>query len=260
MILRADVHTAYDEVTPVAPMLRAQILASVEAEKCDVHSHERRRNSRWRAGIRGAGSLVAAALVVLVIVTALVGGRVWRDWSTFTTRPAPPPAIDQAVLAQLEARPLHLPTVPAGAECPAGPYGSYLGFGDGPVSVLYGLPAHSTWGEYTYAGAATDWNLTGLILGRARDLNSGRPLVFVGQFAAGPVVGSDTIEGKKVEQHVEVVLDANHPPHGTLDAGKHRLWAFTVGFSTAQLSSCIGFQFDGPGFSETFVIPPYQGP
>jgi hypothetical protein len=241
-------------------MLRAQILASVAAEKRAWDLHERSHRTRWRVGIRGAGSMVAAVLVVLMLVTVLVGGRVWRDWSTFTTRPVPSPAIDQAVLAQLEARPLNLPSVPAGVECPAGPYGSYMGFGDGPVSVVFGLPAHTSWGDYSYAGAVTGWNLTGLILGRARDLNSGKPLVFVGQYAAGPVVGTDTIDGKKIEQHLEVVLDANHPPQTTQDAGKHRLWGIPVGFTKTQLSTCSGFQFDGPGFSETFVIPPYEGP
>jgi len=257
MTLRTDIQSAFDQVAPPAPLLRARILSTVAAEIPDRRIHGDRRRRGWQTGIRAAGSLVAAVLVVLMLVTVLVGGRVWRDWSVFTTRPAPSPSIDQVLLAQLEARPLHIPTVPAGADCPAGPYGSYMGFGDGPVSVVYGLAAHTSWGLYTYAGAATDWKMTGLVLGRARDLTSGQPLVFVGKYAAGPVVGTDMIDGKKVEQHFEVVLDAKHAPQTTQDAGKHRLWGIPVGFNTTQLSSCAGYQFDGPGFSETFVIPPY---
>jgi len=259
MSLRSDIHFAFDETTPPARMLRAQVMAAVAVEKRDVPHVRRRGRTAWPAGIRLAGSLVAALLVLVMVVTVLVGGRVWRDWNTFTTRPAPSPAIDQAVLAQLEARPLHLPAVPAGAECPAGPYGRYMGFGDGPVSVVYGLRAHTSWGDYAYAGAVTDWKMTGLILGRARDLNTGKALVFVGRYGAGPVVGIDTVDGKKVEQHLEVVLDADHPSQTTQDAGKHRLWGIPVGFTKTQLSACSGFQFDGPGFSETFVIPPYEG-
>ena len=260
MSLRTDVTSAYDEVAPPVPLLRAQILAAVASENPAERWHGRHHRDGWQTGIRAVGSLVAALMIVLLVVMALVGARVWRDWSTFTTRPAPSPMIDQALLAQLEARPVHLPAVPAGAECPAGPYGSYMGFGDGPVSLLYGLGAGSAWGQYRYAGAATDWHLTGLILGRARDLNDGSPLVFVGQFAAGPIAGIDRLDGKLVQQHVELLMDANHPPQGTLDAGKHRLWAVDVGFATSQVSACAGFQFDGIDFSETFVIPPLSGP
>jgi hypothetical protein len=58
--------------------------------------------------------------------------------------------------------------------------------------------ATTTWIEYydpTYYGGP---QLTGLVLLRIRDLNTGRAGIFVGPYAVGDVVGTDTIDGKAV--------------------------------------------------------------
>ena len=84
---------------------------------------------------------------------------------------------------------------------------------------------------------------------RAEDLFTHVPVVFVGQFAAGPAVRTDTVNGSPVVQHLEVLLDAGTASTG----GTHRLsWAIIAGVPTSW-SGSTGWQIDGTGFSEVFV-------
>ncbi len=121
MSLRADIISAYDEIAPPAPQLQAQIRMSVSAE-ARAASQSRRTRGPWMTSLRGTMALVAALLVVLIVATVLVGGRVMHDWDVFNNRPAPAGSGDAATqIAMLEARPLHLPQVPTDGTCPAGP-------------------------------------------------------------------------------------------------------------------------------------------
>lgn len=193
---------------------------------------------------------LAGGLLVIIIVSC--GGSV----GSATPSQGPTPTSDQVVLAQLEARPLTLAVVPPGGACPGHHYAA-IDFGSGSVPVngvgpIYltgkGLQATTTWGEYfdpTYYGGP---QLTGIVLLRIRDLITGRAGVFVGPYAAGDVVGADTISGQAVQQHAEAVLDASHHP-ATSGRSKWGIWEVRQGWP-ANWSGCFGFQVDGTGFSE----------
>jgi hypothetical protein len=114
-----------------------------------------------------------------------------------------------------------------------------------------GLQATSPWGDYYDPTYYADPQLTGIVLLRIRDLKSGVVGVFVGPYAAGDVVGTDTIGGKAIKQHAEAILDASHHP-ATSGGSKWGLWDVRQGWPTGW-SRCWGFQLDGAGFTEVFT-------
>jgi len=269
MTLRADIRAAYEEITPPAPALEAEIRKLVALEgSAGVHS--RRPHRKWLAGLRGAMAVAAALLVVLIVATVLVGGRVWHDWNVFTNRPSPAGQIDPVQLAELEARPLHIPAVSPGAICPAGPKPSAsaaAGFpepihgwalegfisGDGPVyATNAGSGATTAWGSYGDVVWVTEPQVTGLVLIRGFDAeNHQLPLAYVGQYAVGAVLGTDTINGQRVQQRAELVLDAGHHP---ATSGKSAWGIYDVRAGVPNsMSGCRAFQIDGKGFTEIFV-------
>jgi hypothetical protein len=117
-------------------------------------------------------------------------------------------------------------------------------YGDG------GGTSTSSWGTYYHNLAYTQTSISGPILIRARDLFTNGRVVFVGQYAAGPVVGTDTVDGSAVEQHLELLLYAD----GAIkNAGTHKSdWPFIAGVPT-KWSGSTGWQIDGAGFSEVFL-------
>lgn len=260
MTLRADITSAYDEIAPPPPHLEAQIRTSVFAE-ARVESRSRRRGP-WLASLRGTMALVAAMLVVLIVATVLIGGRVWHDWTIFNNRPAPAGQIDPVQLAALEARPLHLPVVPAGGTCPVGPFTNLeignvplIGFGSGPA---YGTDSHSgpvtAWGSYYDVTLVTEPQVTGWLLVRGRDaVNHTIPVAYVGAYAAGAVIGTDTIDGVLVAQHAELLVDASHHPAATSGKSGWGIWRVRQGIQGNDWSGCTAFQIDGNGFSAVFV-------
>jgi hypothetical protein len=166
----------------------------------------------------------------------------------------PSPTLDQAKVAQLEAKPLNLPVVAPGGTCPntslsnidygAGPTAAY---GNGPVYGIGGPATHTTWGDYFDVTYVADPQFNGVVLVRIRDLKNAGLGVFVGPYAAGGVVGTDTIAGKPVQQHAELVLDASHPALRS-STNKWGIWHIRQGLATG--SSCFGIQVDGAGFTE----------
>ena len=133
MTLRSQIHSAIDDVAPPAPALAHDAVAFAIADGKARRREPIRRHSAWALGMRRAGSLVAAALVIVMLVTLAVGGRLWRDWNTQQQN-----AARQAHVAQLRERPLNLPTVEPGAACPGSLLGTddqghYGGYGSGPV-------------------------------------------------------------------------------------------------------------------------------
>lgn len=196
---------------------------------------------------------LASVIAVVLVVSVVVGGRLWRDWEAHNVRPQPGPNLNQLLIAQLEARPLNLRVVPSSAACPTGPYGAYAGYGDGPVSLLGGLPRHTRWGNYFDGLAYTIPSLTGPVIGRGLDLKTGRSVVFIGNRAIGRVAGTDTVDGASVQQHAEVLLDTDHPPRARNHEGDLYVWGVPVGMPAGS-SGCTGFQFDGLNFSESFAV------
>src|SRR4029077_17583344 len=117
-------------------------------------------------------------------------------------------------------------------------------YGDG------GSTASTTWGIYYHNLAYAETAIRGPILVRATDLFTHEPVVFVGQYAAGSVVGSDTVDGVAVEQHMELVFDTSL---ASTSPGTHKFaWHFIAGVPHTW-SGSTGWQIDGAGFSEVFV-------
>jgi hypothetical protein len=277
MSLRADINSAYDEIAPPAPELQAEIRRLVASESKSV-SRSRGRRLPWVSTFRGSMALVAALLVVIIVATLLVGGRVWHEWNIFNTRPAPAGQRYAVQLAELEARPLQMPLVPPDATCPAVhtisaseadslpepihslTYAGYAFSSVGPAhaSVIPGGGGDlDTWGEYANIAWVIEPQVTGLVLIRGRDaVNHDLPLVYVGQYAAGAVLGTDSgvHGGPPAVQRSEVVLDASHHP-ATFAKGNWGVYSVRVGIPNA-MSLCHVFQVDGEGFSEVFFTHP----
>ena len=277
MSLRADINSAYDEIAPPAPELEAEIRRSVASESRSV-SRSRGKRLAWVSTFRGSMALVAALLVVIVIATLLVGGRVWHDWNIFNTRPAPAGQSYAVQLAELEARPLQMLLVPPDATCPAVhtfsaseadslpepihslTYAGYVFSSAGPAhaSLIPGGGGDlSTWGQYANIAWVIEPQVTGLVLIRGRDAaNHDLPLVYVGQYAAGAVIGTDSgvHGGPPAVQRSEVVLDASHHP-ATFAKGNWGVYNVRVGIPNT-MSPCHVFQVDGDGFSEVFFTRP----
>jgi hypothetical protein len=252
--LRSAFRRALDAVSPPAPWLRTAVKEKLDEQRGGGRGTPAGRQSKpWLVGLRGAGAVAAVLLIVLLVFTLLVGGAVGRDWQRFINRPAP--AGGASILDGLRARPLILPVVPPGATCPNTPMplidfgvGPTLAYGDGPVYGIGGPASSTSWGDYFDVMYVADPQFTGIVLVRIRDLESDRVGVFVGSYAAGDVVGTDTIAGKTVQQHAELVLDASRPA-STSGASKWGQWQIRQGLA-AGWSHCFGIQVDGPGFTE----------
>lgn len=243
MTLRTQIHSAFDEVTPSTFGLPERVVQTVLAEHAG-----RGRRKRLILRMRVPVSLVAVFVLVALVVGVLIGGRLIKDWNSFhTTAPA---GDGPSVLAQLEARPLNLPTPATFYDCKSGPFNKAGSYGKGPVYGDGGGTSTSTWGVYYHNLAYADTNIAGLILIRANDLFRHQPVIFVGQYAAGPVVGSDTVDGAVAEQHTELVFDTSQ---ASKTRGTHKFaWPFVAGVPTSW-SGSTGWQIDGVGFSEVFA-------
>ena len=244
MSLRREIHQAFDGIAPNTFGMPERVVQTV------VNDARRRRKGRLMVRMRAPLSLVAVFVVIAVIAAVLIGGRVINDWNVFRNgSPAGHTQLTQ--LQQLEARPLHLPALKSVAECQAGPYNASGDLGSGPVFGVGGGITYSKWGLYYHNLAYADVDITGPILVRARDQLRNRPVIFVGQYATGPIVGSDTVDGAVAAQHTEAVLEA----HSALRQGPayHKYeWDLVAGVPS-NWSGTSGWQIDGLTFSETFV-------
>jgi hypothetical protein len=219
-------------------------------------------------------ALVAAFLVVAIVAGALIGGRLIRDWNNFVNPPVPGghSSVFQKQLSDLETRHFRLSTVGPKALCPAGPFNPTTGWwGGGPVylssNITVGLGGSTitAWGLYVTFDAFTDPTLRGPVLFRAEDLRTGRPILFVGAYGVGESAGTDVVNGAASAQYSELALDASRPPK--VQSEGYFEWTFQAGvFLTAADRAligapagagqpfCVGWQVDGAGISETFVL------
>jgi len=114
------------------------------------------------------------------------------------------------------------------------------------------------WGTYIETDYWVDPSFAGLVLIRARDLRTGQPVVFSNSTFSGEanvsdqLVGNDFLLDQTVQQHPEFVVDTRglRPPQAV---AYWRSWGTLQGYPAGG-SGCIGFQVDGAGFSEVFVV------
>jgi hypothetical protein len=191
------------------------------------------------------------AIVVSALAFIACGGQT-------ASSPSPSPTVNTATLAQLEAKPLTLPVVAPGDTCPNTAMslidygsGSTATYGSGPVYGVGGPQTTTTWGDYFDVTYVTDPQFTGIALIRIRDLKSTRVGGFVGPYASGNVVGTDAIDGKAVQLHANLVLDAGHHP-ATSGNSKWGIWRVRQGVA-AGWSGCFGIQVDGAGFTQVIT-------
>jgi len=223
----------------------------------------------WVRGLPAqALRLAAGAVILAVLVSMVVLGRLVRD-SGSQGNPGSLTTAEQAEVAQLEARPLALPPLPADGSCPVGPYteirpwlpGStaalyrspMLVFGNGPIYGYHGRTIVTAKATYHDVDIYSDPSLRGPALIRAQTLDGPFKVVYTGRFAAGAVVGTDVIEGKLVQLHSEMVLPANQPPSDGPTAPGWGFWKVRHGVGTGA-ASCYGFQVDTLAGTEIFVV------
>ncbi len=146
-----------------------------------------------------ARRLLLVALQVLLVVVVVSCGE-----SPAAARPTPSPspsptmtAADKAEVAQLEARPLKLPTLLPGGVCRADESDSSTGlYGADPVYAMGGPHSSTMFGDYFDVSAMTKPGLVGPVLLRGRDLKvADHPLVFIGPYGFGAVYGTDPVNG-----------------------------------------------------------------
>ncbi|HKW69547.1 MAG TPA: hypothetical protein VJP81_03105 [Candidatus Dormibacteraeota bacterium] len=247
MSLRRDVHSAFDQITPSTAGLSERVVQTVLAEGAT-----RRRKEKMVFRLRAPLSLVAVFLIIAVVVAVFIGGRLITDWNALhNTSPA---GSNRADLAQLEARPLNLPVYHSRSECTVGPLNADGAYGSGPMYLFGGLGPRTARATYYNIVMYTDVQIAGPILVRAHDVVRNINMVFVGRFAAGPVVGTDVLSGTRVEQHTEIVLNESQtsPVVDNPPAKPHAfVWGFTVGVPQDSTGS-TGWQVDGGRFSEVF--------
>ena len=196
-------------------------------------------------------SLVAAMLAIALVAGILIGTQLLRGWNAqhgISPAGGVPPGV-----AQLEARPLTLPTLAAGAQCPVHLGSNTRGFdyGDGPVYAMGSdAPTPTNWGNYWDVEWFVDITVKGPVLVRGRDLRSNASVVFVGNHSAGRIVGTDSSLGHAFDQREELVLDP--AINADVMAGGAPGWKVRQGMFAAW-TGCVGFQIDGEGFSEKII-------
>lgn len=265
MSLRTEIRTTLEEFAPSAPQLERDVRERLRALQAPARAD--RRVLMFRAPL----TLVAAVLIVVLMAALVVGGHIFRDGNT----PAGPThVVNQAELKRLEARPLQLPVVQAGAACPEGPTsdgafghgGGEVSFGAGPVYANRGSRGRDAWGTWAGVGYIIDPKYSGTMLVRARDLQTGQLIVFsdiaqtgasYAEFTApgipeGRSVGTryDPVWHQTLRVYPELVMLA--PGSAFQGPGWPGVWA-TIGIPGSS-SGCVGFQIDGADFTEVYVV------
>jgi hypothetical protein len=262
MSLRAEIHEAIDEVSPPAPALEGAVVARLEAlgKGLGAATHGVPHWPAWTGRLRGAMGLVAAAAVVALVAGLLLGGRYLRDLN------APPRTVSQTELQSLESRPLHYPTVPAGAACPyTAPslHESGMVIGPGPVYLSDREAwSRSSWGNWVALTFVYKPQTPGLVLIRAGDLKTDHDLVFAqyplaptGIAAVGHVVGTDQVLDRTVQVRSEAAFHDTAHTTPLNQHGQRAEYIVLIGLENGA-SPCMGFQIDGPNFTENFVASP----
>jgi hypothetical protein len=215
--------------------------------------------------------IVAGGVILAILLSTIVVGRLLRD-GLFGGADRHPSAA-QVQLAELQARPLVIPQLPAGSDCTQDTLARIRPYVPGSTADRFNSPLYVTgagpvyWlgnsgsGLVTNSANATYYDLTlftdptvkGLVLVRGQQLDRKLDMFFVGPYSGGPAVGTDTISGSRVVQYSELVVPADHPATGNQVAHGWGIWKFRMGFGIGA-GSCAAFQFDTPAGSEVVGI------
>jgi hypothetical protein len=208
--------------------------------------------SRWRALVIGA----------VVLVVSACGGA-----STPTAAATPSPrtvlnSAEQSELTALEARPMKLPALGAGGACPdsgmtqVAPYKNQNEttalYGSGPVYGVGGPQTNSKTNSYYDVAYLADPSVHGVVLVRIQTLDGLHKGVFVGQYGSGPVVGTDTVGGKKVDLYGQVVLTTLRAEADPSLATGWKIWHLRQGVDISW--KCVGIQIDILDGTEVIVV------
>lgn len=260
MSLRSQIRDSIDDIATPAPTLERRVKVFVFSNPETRRQLLARPRSRWNTHFRGTMALVAAALVVALIGGLFIAGRIWRNENL------PPQTVGANELKSLESRPLNFPVVAPGAACPttALHLNPQIGMvlGDGPVYLSNGeIYETNDWGFWVALAFAADRN-PGLVLVRARDLESGAQVVFAKypleptpMIAVGSVLGTSRVANHVVQMRSEAAVPdlSRWPPLTKL--GPHPEVVTLMGTQEGS-SGCIGLQIDASGFSENLVVQP----
>ena len=168
---------------------------------------------------------------------------------------------EHAQLAHLEGIRLNLPAMPADGKCPDGPESSVAPYpnafrplyGVGPVYAQGGPRTDTAENSYFDVTVFTDPTVQGVVLARGRRLDGPQQRIFfIGQWAAGPVVGTDTVADKQVDLHAELALPGDRRPSNAGAAPGWGIWEFRMGIRKPR--GCTGFQIDTTSTSEVWVV------
>ena len=88
----------------------------------------------------------------------------------------------------------------------------------------------------------TDPSVSGVVLSRGKDLDSGAPLVFIGDYATGPVVGNDVLNGFQVTLHTELAIPTASKLPDQHAAPGWGVYPVTQGIDKNW--KCVGIQID----------------
>lgn len=243
--LRRDIHSAFEVITPPLGGMPKRVVQTVLAEK-----KGRLRIEGVVYRLRFSLALVA---VVLVAAVAAAGLLTWNALHGSIASPAGSVTVSYP-LAQLEARAIQIQYPTTLADCNSGPYSTGGDLGSGPVYGVAGATDNSKWGTYYNNMAYADTAINGPILVRDRDLFKGVKTVFIGPNAAGPVAGTDVVNGKTVSQHTELVLYESQASPASVEGVAHKyVWHMSAGLPNGW-SGSTGWQIDGVGFTEVFYV------
>jgi hypothetical protein len=243
-------HEALDAEDVAGPFQRLQLELENPTGAANV------RRARRTFMTRNRLALLAAALVVLVVASVLVGTRIYS--SQFHNTSGIPagshPQINQTAVTQLLSRPLHFQALKPTDPCPDSS-NSYGFFGVGPVyGDAKGIAGNSSWGTYWNVAVLTPPGLPGPVIVRSRDLSHGTPVLDIGPLGAGPVYATDVYHGNLENQFQAVALDTVHGTKSdyALAGIKYTQWSWLQGFKKGWGGGCVGAQIDGPGLTEIF--------
>lgn len=250
--LESQFRRALDDVLPPVPWLETVVVEGLRSRRPGRAKPAAPRRRFVAAGMAMALLAIAAGTALLLVESHL---------------PAPAPAgpstltpAERGQLAALESRPIVIPAMAAGGQCPTtptsvvAPWSSSSDWtrlaGTGPVyAPMGGTPFED--GRYYDVTYYTDPTVKGVVLIRARFVADGSPVHYIGPWTAGSSDGRDTVGGTDVSRYTEVAFPADRPPSNPLAGHGWGLWKVrqqVVG------GACVGFQVDTAAGSQIIVF------